>query len=152
MREADGGPDTKVHFTYADPNGERTQAARRDGGPERSQLAGGRLGAFAPNVVAGEADMLPAERRNVFPDIAAEWLPSGPEAVEGGSKIAGVPQDDGRDQQIEAGGAEHLGLEAPGSAPAPSAAPPGQCPSQAYPPVPRPTDRSQGVSLNSMVV
>jgi hypothetical protein len=103
-----------VHFTYARPErGENSGGQEGRRAPERSQLAGGRLGTFAPDVVAGEADVLPAERRNVFPDIPAERLSSGPEAVEGGSEIAGVLQDDGRNRQVEAGGAERLILEAP---------------------------------------
>lgn len=54
------------------------------------------------DVVAGQADVLPAERSYVAEDVVAGGAPF---ALRGGDsvlKVAGVPRDDGGDEQVEA--------------------------------------------------
>ena len=67
-------------------------------------LVGGR-----PDVIAGEIDVLPAERRQVEEKVIGNILrlaQSSNRAI----KVAGVPQGDGRDQKVEAGSAVLLVL------------------------------------------
>ena len=62
-------------------------------------LVGGR-----PDVVAGEIDVLPAERRQMGEKVIGNVLglaQGGDRAVQ----ITGVPQGDGRDEKVEAGSA-----------------------------------------------
>ena len=59
-----------------------------------------------PAIVAGERDMLPSQRCNM-----PGYLVRRTDFGQYPSKIAGVPQDDRSDQQVEAGGAVGLVLE-----------------------------------------
>ena len=66
---------------------------------QRPQLAGGGLRAVVRDVVAGEADVLPAERRDVLSEFHRRTMVQG---CEGFGLVACVPEDDGSDKQIEA--------------------------------------------------
>jgi hypothetical protein len=62
-----------------------------------------------PDVVAGQVDVLPAERREVGEQLVGDVLQltkSGDSTLQ----VARAPQDDGGDEQIEAGGAVLLVL------------------------------------------
>ena len=61
-------------------------------------MAVGGLAALVPDVVAGEADVLPAKRRDVLHDIRAQWLSIPPKALERSGEVARIPEDDRRDQ------------------------------------------------------
>src|SRR3954454_23541642 len=67
-------------------------------------LVGGR-----PDVVAGEIDVLPPERRQVSEKVVGNVLGLA-HCSDRAAQIAGVPQDDGRDEEIEAGSAVLLVL------------------------------------------
>ena len=56
-----------------------------------------------PNIVAIEGDVLPAERGDVGEQLIADDLAAGTQLVNGAPEIDGVPEDDGRNGQIEAG-------------------------------------------------
>ena len=65
------------------------------------EQAGSGLRLFRPDVVAGEADMLPAERGDM-PDQLGRHRPAAmSERIERRLQIARVPQDDGSDQQVQ---------------------------------------------------
>ena len=69
--------------------------------PEWPEQAGGGLRLFGPDVVAGEADVLPAERGDVTDQRGRHRRVATPERVERRLQIARVPQDDGSDQQVQ---------------------------------------------------
>ena len=75
-------------------------------GPERPQLARRGLSGGVPGVVAGERQVLPAERRDVPHRIRADT-----EVGSGEFEVARVPEDDGRDDEVETRGAIGLVLE-----------------------------------------
>ena len=55
--------------------------------------------------------MLPAERGDVADQLRRDGLAAGAQDVEGGLQVAGVPEDDGRNEQVQPGGAVGLVLE-----------------------------------------
>jgi hypothetical protein len=57
-----------------------------------------RPAAFAPDVVARETDVFPAERRDMLRDFLVQRLPLVAEAVECGGEVPRVPKNDGGDQ------------------------------------------------------
>ena len=65
---------------------------------------------IAPDVIAGEADVLPAERCDVTEQVLVDGPALPPKLAIGGLQISPIPEDDGRDQQIEPGRAEELVL------------------------------------------
>jgi 2-iminoacetate synthase ThiH len=69
---------------------------------KRPELAGLRLVWTVPRIVAGEADMFPAKWSNVAEQVVRHALTCGAQRLEGGLKVAGVPQDDGGHQEVEA--------------------------------------------------
>src|SRR3954467_2005284 len=62
-----------------------------------------------PDIVAGEIDVLPSERREVSEKVVGNVLGLA-HCSDRAAQIAGVPQDDGRDEEIEAGSAVLLVL------------------------------------------
>src|SRR5208282_5119716 len=64
-------------------------------------------------VIAVEGDVLPTQRRNVRKKLVGNDFAARAQLVDGAAEIGGVPQDDGGDGEIEAGGAVALVLEGP---------------------------------------
>src|SRR5215210_473387 len=62
-----------------------------------------------PDIVTGEIDVLPSERREVSEKVVGNVLGLA-HCSDRAAQIAGVPQDDGRDEEIEAGSAVLLVL------------------------------------------
>ena len=58
----------------------------------------------APDIVAGEVHMFPAERRQMG-QHGSGYVFELAQNIDGAFQISGVPKDDGRDDEIEAGGA-----------------------------------------------
>ncbi len=56
-----------------------------------------------PQVIAGQSDMGPAKRGDVFDDIVWDGHTVFPQISDGGFQIFCVPQDDGGDQKVETG-------------------------------------------------
>jgi hypothetical protein len=78
-------------------------------GPER---AGARLLGIAPHVIAGEDDVLPAQRRDVAEQVLVDRPALPAQLAIGSLQIPRVPEYDGRHQQVEPGGPKELVLEA----------------------------------------
>ncbi len=66
-----------------------------------------------PGVVAGQVDVLPAQRREMLQEAIVNHLTARPQRFDGAPEIDRVPQGDGSDDQIEAAGTLTLVLEAP---------------------------------------
>ena len=66
-----------------------------------------------PDVIAIEGDVLPSERCDVGDELIGDGFAAGTQLVDGASEIDGVPEDDGGDGEIEAGGAVALVFERP---------------------------------------
>ncbi len=64
-----------------------------------------------PDVIAVEGDVLPSERGDVGDELVGDGFAAGTQLVDGASQIHGVPENDGGDREIEAGGAVALVLE-----------------------------------------
>jgi len=78
---------------------------------QRPEGASARLIHRAPNVVAGQADVLPAERSDVTEQVLVDRPTVSPQLAIGGLQISGVPEDYGCDEQVEPGRTEELVLE-----------------------------------------
>ena len=66
---------------------------------------------LGPEVVAGQADVVPAERRDVSQEIVGNGGARASQMVRGAPEIDGVPVDDRRGDEIEAGRAIALVFE-----------------------------------------
>jgi hypothetical protein len=64
-----------------------------------------------PDVVAIEADVLPAERGNVGERLVRQRFALGAKLCNGAAEVDGVPEDDGGDREAEAGGTVALIFE-----------------------------------------
>ncbi len=64
-----------------------------------------------PDVIAVERDMLPAERRDMSEKLVRNDFAARAQLVDGAAEIDGVPEDDGGDGEIKAGGAVALVFE-----------------------------------------
>jgi hypothetical protein len=66
-----------------------------------------------PNVVATEGDVLPSERGDMSKQGIADDLALRTQLIDGAPKIDGIPEDDGRDGEIEARGPVSLIFKSP---------------------------------------
>ena len=64
-----------------------------------------------PDVVAIEDDVLPAERGNVGEQLIGRSFGLGAKLGDGVVEVDGVPEDDGGDREVEAGGTVALVFE-----------------------------------------
>ena len=69
--------------------------------PQRSERTGRRLIGSAPNVVSGQPDVLPAERCDMPQQVVADRPALAPQLRVGHLQILCVPEDDGRDGEVE---------------------------------------------------
>ena len=72
-----------------------------------------RLIVTAPDIIPGQPDMLPSERGDMLGELRPDVASFAAQPVERTFEIHRVPQDDGGDQEIEAGGSIGLAFEAP---------------------------------------
>ena len=70
----------------------------------RSELTCADLGAAAPQVIAGQIDVLPAERRQVLQQGVIDGMAVATHRVRCTLQINRIPQNDGRRHQVEAAG------------------------------------------------
>ena len=87
------------------------------------------LGVAGPEVISGEIDVAPAQRREMGEDCLRHRNAVPAQRIQGTAEIDGVPQHDGRGDQCEPAGAMLLGLGAAitHAAEAVEAHGPGQC-------------------------
>ena len=78
---------------------------------KRPEQTGRWLIGGAPNVVAGQADVLPSKRRDVAQQVRIDRLPLAGQVGKRYLQIFGVPKDDGRNQQVEPRCPEELVLK-----------------------------------------
>jgi hypothetical protein len=71
-----------------------------------------RLIVTAPDIIPGQPDMLPSERGDMLGELRPDVASFAAQPV-ARSRYTGVPQDNGGDQEIEAGGSIGLAFEAP---------------------------------------
>lgn len=64
-----------------------------------------------PDVVAGQVDVLPAQRREMWQQSLVDVLARVPQPLDGPLQVDGVPQDDRRHHQVEAARTVALVLE-----------------------------------------
>src|SRR3954469_19508771 len=77
---------------------------------QRPEPVRAKVGVGAPEVIAGEVDVLPAERREVSEQRIRHRLATTIQGVQRAAEIDGVPQGDGSRDQGQAAGAVLLGL------------------------------------------
>ena len=77
---------------------------------KRPESVRAEAGIGAPEIVAGQVDVLPAERREMGEQFVRHQVPTATNSVEGTAEIDGVPQHDGRCHQGKAAGPVLLGL------------------------------------------
>ena len=58
---------------------------------------------FGPDIVAGQIDVLPTERRQVVKELVGNRL-DGAQRSDGAVEVAGIPQNDCGDEEVQAGG------------------------------------------------
>jgi hypothetical protein len=78
---------------------------------QRSELIRADLGAATPEVIAGQVDVLPAQRRQVLQQAAIDGLAVATQGVRRPLQTDRVPQHDSRRHQVEAAGPVALLLE-----------------------------------------
>ena len=98
-----------------------SSAGRGRGAQRPEPLA--RLVDIAPEVVAREADVLPAERGDVGEEVIGDIGALVTEVVHGAAEVGGVPEDDGGGDQVQPRGAVPLGSRRFGRAARPSGQP-----------------------------
>jgi hypothetical protein len=97
---------------FADSLPNRTLSGIEEGGARISQRPKPLLERFGlPDVVAIEDDVLPAERGNVGEQLIGRSFGLGPKLGDGVVEVDGVPEDDGGDREVEAGGTVALVFE-----------------------------------------
>ena len=90
----------------------RTLSGIEEGGARISQRPKPLLERFGwPDVVAIEDDVLPAERGNVGEQLIGRSFGLGAKLGDGVVEVDGVPEDDGGDREVEAGGTVALVFE-----------------------------------------
>jgi hypothetical protein len=83
----------------------RTLSSIEEGGARISQRPKSLLERLGrPDVVAIEADVLPAERGNVGEQLVGQSFGLGAKLGNGVAEVDGVPEGDGGDREVEAGG------------------------------------------------
>ena len=90
----------------------RTLSGIEEGGAwisQRPESLLERLG--RPDVVTIKADVLPAERGNVGEQLIGQSFGLGAKLGNGVAEVDGVPEDDGGDREVEAGGTVELVFE-----------------------------------------
>ena len=96
----------------ADSVPNRTLSGIEEGGARISQRPKPLLERFGwPDVVAIEDDVLPAERGNVGEQLIGRSFGLGAKLGDGVGEVDGVPEDDGGDREVEAGGTVALVFE-----------------------------------------
>src|SRR4051812_8069521 len=78
--------------------------------PQRPEPVWAKVGVGAPEVIAREVDMLPAERREVDEQRIRHRVATAMQGVQCAPEITGVPQGDGGRDQGQAAGTVLLGL------------------------------------------
>src|SRR3954453_23634967 len=78
--------------------------------PQRPEPVWAKVGVGAPEVIAREVDMLPAERREVDEQRIRHRVATAMQGVQCAAEINGVPQGDGGREQGQAAGPVLLGL------------------------------------------
>jgi len=90
----------------------RTLSGIEEGGARISQRPKPLLERFGwPDVVAIEADVLPAERGNVGEQFIGQRFAFGAKLGNGVTEVDGVPEDDGGDREVKARGTVALVFE-----------------------------------------
>jgi hypothetical protein len=54
-----------------------------------------------PGIVTGKTDVFPSKRGHVAEQVVRHGPTCGPQGLDGGLEIAGVPQDDCRNQKVK---------------------------------------------------